>query len=249
MGAREALDRLVEYAVTDNPEFLKWFSGSKAIDAQGRPLLVYRGEHGEWSPLARDISDQLLEYAATETETFRRWFDGSKAVDSSGRPLVLYHGTDVPEHFQSFGRTEDIGYHFGTAKQATARTGVSDEVVRDAAKGGGPLPYQNYRRLIPVYLRVRKPLRLDDLNDWTPKHVADALVDADVVTPEEADAVDLVDQAQVKAWLGAKGYDGIVYKNRTEAGGGEDSWLVFDPRQVKSVWASKFNPRSTRYGR
>jgi hypoxanthine-guanine phosphoribosyltransferase len=31
---------------TDTPEFKRWFGDSKVVDAQGKPLVVYRGEHG-----------------------------------------------------------------------------------------------------------------------------------------------------------------------------------------------------------
>jgi len=179
---------------------------------------------------ARAIVDRLVEHAPTAAPGFCRWFDGSRVVDASGQPRVVYHGTDA-EDFDVFDRTEDIGFHFGTPEQANAR----------AVLGG------ESGRVIPVYLRIRRPLRMPDLHDWAPDAVASELVSLGVVTPGEADAAQLVDREQVRGWLAAKGYDGIVYANETEGGGG-DSYVVFDSSQVKSAYATRFRPGSPRFG-
>ena len=152
---------------------------------------------------ARAILDSLL-VEHPVTDTFKRWFSGSKVVDSRGNPKMVYHGTDS-EDFETFERTEDIGFHFGTARQASARVGASPAAVKDTLRSGGPFEYQSDRRLIPVYLRIRNPLRMPDLNDWAPQRVSQQLVVQGVITSDEADAVELVDQDQVRAWLVAKG--------------------------------------------
>jgi hypothetical protein len=40
---------LLESAVTDNPNFKKWFKDSKVVDKQGNPLPVYHGTGAEFS--------------------------------------------------------------------------------------------------------------------------------------------------------------------------------------------------------
>jgi len=51
---------------TDTPEFKRWFGDSKVVDAQGRPLVVYHGGHGEISSFDRPtFFSNLKEYAET----------------------------------------------------------------------------------------------------------------------------------------------------------------------------------------
>jgi ribosomal protein S18 acetylase RimI-like enzyme len=42
-----APDILFSRRQTDTPEFKRWFGDSKVVDADGQPLIVYRGQHGE----------------------------------------------------------------------------------------------------------------------------------------------------------------------------------------------------------
>lgn len=84
----------------------------------------------------------------TETEAFRRWFGESKVVDSEGKPLVVYHGTFGD--FSVFRKTRDIGFHFGSFEQANAIFGRK----------------RNGRSIMPVYLSIKNPLRIQDPRAW-----------------------------------------------------------------------------------
>lgn len=169
------------------------------------------------------------------TPEFKKWFGNSKVVDKDNNPKLVFHGTDSSD-FTVFERTEDIGYHFGTAPQANARIGSSPAAVRDTIAEGGPFDYQEGRRLVPVFLKIENPLTLPDLNDWSPRNVAAELVDRDVISHGQSEKTDLVDREQVRDWLATKGYDGIRYRNTTEAKGSPGySYIVFDPEQVKSA--------------
>ena len=143
-------------------------------------------------------------------------FARSQVVDQAGRPLVLYHGTDAK--FDVFERSDDIGFHFGPRETAEAR-------LRQAGMRNG--------RLMPVHVAISNPLRLPDLHTWAPNPVLAALEDAGVITGEQADAVDSVDRETVRTLLASKGYDGIVYANKTEGGG--DSYIAFRPEQVRNA--------------
>jgi hypothetical protein len=179
----------------------------------------------------------------TNTEAFRKWFGESKVVDEKGDPLVVYHGTE--EDFDTFERTEDIGFHFGTRHVANARIGASSNAVRETLRDGGPFDYQEGRNVIPAYLKIENPLRLPDLNDWTPDHVIDALVERGIVSADdELDGIE-VTRERVRDWLAVKGYDGIVYRNSVEANGrGGDSFIVFGSSQIKSATGNRgtFDP-------
>lgn len=129
---------------------------------------------------------------------------------------ILYHGTDVD--FDSFERSEDIGFHFGSKETAQKR-------IESGEMDDG--------RVVAATVNVRNPLRLRDLHTWSPKNVLSALVDAGIITDEQADEIDLVDRETIAPLLEAKGYDGIVYENETEGGG--DSVIALRPEQVAIV--------------
>jgi N12 class adenine-specific DNA methylase len=157
------------------------------------------GNTGEFNP---DNPGILHSVAQTATPAFKRWFEGSRVVDAKGRPLVLYHGTD--QDFDAFERTDDIGFHFGT------REAAADRLEAYGTHGHPP------KHVMPVYLRIRNPLRLPDLGMWEPENVAVALVKAGIIDQKTADRTEIVDREQVREWLAAKGYDAIVYANTVE---------------------------------
>lgn len=33
----------LQESITDNPQFMRWFKGSKIVDKNGNPLIVYHG--------------------------------------------------------------------------------------------------------------------------------------------------------------------------------------------------------------
>lgn len=168
------------------------------------------------------LDDTLAPNGQSVRDNFFAWFGDSKATDLYGLPLIAHHGTDAD--FDTFEFTEDIGFHFGSAETAATR-------VRQAEMEDG--------KTLAVYLRIRNPLRLPDLHTWSPSSVVGALFDAGVISSEQADEAGLVDREQVAAWLHAKGYDGIVYSNITEAGG--DSWIAMQPEQIKSATSNSGN--------
>lgn len=155
---------------------------------------------------------QHAQATSPEADPFAR----SQVVDQAGRPLVLYHGTDA--EFDVFERSDDIGFHFGPRETAEAR-------LTQAGMRNG--------RLMPVHVAISNPLRLPDLHTWAPNPVLAALEDAGVITGEQADAVDSVDRETVRTLLASKGYDGIVYANKTEGGG--DSYIAFRPEQITNA--------------
>lgn len=84
---------------------------------------------------------------------FKKWFGASKIVDKNGNPLPVFHGTD--KDFSSFdaSMTGDIGIHFGNAAQASAAVHKHwDRAQR----------YEDDSRLIPVFIRIEKPLYVKD---------------------------------------------------------------------------------------
>lgn len=151
---------------------------------------------------------------------FWRWFDDSQVVDKAGEPLVVYHATSQVFDVFEPQRNKDAGFHFGSRAQAEMRGGRRGAII-------------------PVYLSARRLKRVKDGGQWTKAQIAAAR---------------------------RQGYDGIVYLNRyegidterilalEEAGllrkldrlsdrefrkvvpEADDSFIVFEPTQIKSVY-------------
>ena len=101
---------------------------------------------------ARPLASMPPRTARTESEAFRRWFGDSKVVNADGTPMVVYHGTATRADFDTFSRTDDGGYHFGTAAAASERADVSS--------------LEMPQRVMPVYLAIKNPLTVEDQGGW-----------------------------------------------------------------------------------
>lgn len=181
----------------------------------------------------------------TDSADFRTWFGDSVVTDKSGRPLKVYHATNTD--FTEF----RAGSHFGSAQAANDRfEKLHDFSVRVVGRDPGRF------RVQPVYLKIENPLRLPDLaglpdpniapedkegelqqymRSWESEtDLAEVLYERDILTEDEfwEHQYDRLDK--LIPLLQSKGYDGIVYKNEIEDPG-HDSWIIFDPKQVRSV--------------
>ena len=168
------------------------------------------------------------------TPQFNAWFRGSIAVDKNGEPARFFHATHGKD-FKSFLPLS----HFGSARQAQDRLDFLDKV-----QGRSGFPMMKATRVIPVFLSVKKPFRLPDLGNFENKWGwIGPLREAGFPTSDSTDKPSSIPE-MIEMLRGA-GYDSIVYTNHTEGARGkkfEDSYIIFDPNQAKSV----FNPKPTR---
>lgn len=190
----------------------------------------------------------------TDTPEFRKWFGESKVVDENGEPLRVYHGTKTDNEFMEFFH----GSHFGTSVQAE---GILN--MRRSSNFSGMISNPN-ERILPVYLKIENPLRATlDLGVWTELTIGDDLIKQGYLDAGEKlkqmykETEMLLDEvykyhatseenlraydkfitqrnANIKSVLNEFGFDGIVYGNQWEGVG--DSWIIFEPTQVKSVF-------------
>lgn len=153
-----------------------------------------------------------------------------RSRDARGEPMIVFHVTDVPEDFDAFDATFDIGFHFGTLVQAHALACLDEE---------GPAP-----RIILAYLRIARPARRPDLHTWSPQAVLLQQCESGLLRPAGYEWLAEVDRTFVRRRLHSAGYDGIVYGDLTEAGG--DSFIVFGGAQIKSAVGNsgEFDPLS-----
>jgi diguanylate cyclase (GGDEF)-like protein len=228
---------------------------------------------------------------------FVQWFGDSKVVDKKGNPRVVYHGTDSVDDFTRFRRSlRDIGIHFGTKEQANDRLAYKSRLDMSGVMG---------QRIYPVFLKIEKPLRVDDPGAWDVYNMPLALKQTGIFKQEELqelaeyesilyraeqeeiyddesfrdDAVEAIHVEftdKVRDLLEKHGYDGIVYQNTGEIEGMaavmaeldsiplqagtkeekdkrrsetyarkkaleesdkvQDSYVVFEPTQIKSVF-------------
>ncbi len=200
---------------------------------------------------------------------FWDWFRGSVVRNPDGSPRIVYHGTTAREGVRT-GRgpiavhemfppiqsaftvfqpgREDIGIHFGTREQADyIRAGRDDAII------------------YPVYVRLKNPLRVYDSGEWHPTTLAHRLEDywprpkidneirgSRILSTDEVTRVDMAGdrhgnegaRVELVHILKRHGYDGIVYQNLYEGNKKDDSYIVFDPTQIKSAYGNRgtFDP-------
>ena len=154
--------------------------------------------------------------ALTPQEKQQEFFKDTKVVDDQGSPKAVYHATATK--FETFD-TKGLGSHFGTKEQA------GDRIDR------GSVPREG-RQVIPVYLNIKNPLRLDEpiFGDWEngneiKRQLEEKGLKSVPKEPKVKRGVDyypstgktrrqhLVD---IKRYLMDQGYDGIVYQNEFE---------------------------------
>ena len=197
---------------------------------------------------------------AVESDEFKRWFGRSKIVNPNGSPKVVYHGTKT--NFKSFDTgSSELGAHFGTPEQAAHFVERDPETFTNKDLGDDYTIEGRTDQVFPVYINLQNPIRLKDEGAWGPKRTARQLRRAGVINSAEEAAVPFDTNEGIKyvqGLLQKKGYDGIVYLNRREGLNrnpdvverddyednefkfsfpeAQDSYIVFEPTQVKSVF-------------
>jgi hypothetical protein len=165
----------------------------------------------------------------------KKFLEKSKVTD----PVFHAAKTDVKE-FSPKHRTElsSMGHHFGTSDQANFRTGQYD--FESEAPNVGK-----------YHLNVENPLEVSHMASFAPDHLADTMMDMNILAPEKYDAlaekhnydsVRLGDEL-VKI-LKKNGYDGLKYPNEREGEG--FSYVPFSPTQIKSATGNRgtYDPTS-----
>lgn len=190
-------------------------------------------------------------------DKFRQWFEGSQVVNEDGTPKVVFHTTTSPT-ITAFNNTKDIGFHFGTSEQANYMADLWKRQLGEIEETTGRV-LDRAPWTIPVFVNPKKLLRMNDLGAWLPDEVLDYLYVNDHVGEREYNTNlnrlaalgpnNLEGRALVRDLIRRKGYDGIVYKNLGEGVGvrnprlAEDSYIVFEPENIKSIFAHNFNGR------
>lgn len=183
----------------------------------------------------------------TTTTAFKKWFEDSKVVDANGKPMIMYHGTS--SDFAKFDNDVDtkgsmgnsVGFYFSASIEAANDYGSEGQVM-------------------PVYLRIKNPLRIDSrmVNHDAIGDMIGLNLSKVYGAPERAEvywffknggAYDGRKEARVGdavvAAAKAKGYDGAIFKERI-GGKTVDVYLAFDAEQIKSATGNQgtFDPNN-----
>ena len=232
------------------PAFRRWFEGSKVVDEDGEPLVVFHGTRSPWDfevfiPGGPDPGDR--DDPSVETASF---------ADTLSDPSSF-----VGPHFSESGRV--------ALKFASGRAARWD---RDRSRGA-----PESGRVVPVYLAIRNPIVFDsdrDFYEWVVELGASSQLDEEIYSSREGtdeaddeqegeytleerlDAIQALESSvdmggdlslyqQVMEELGRSaawalqklGHDGVQYLNDVEGGGW--SWCPLGEGRVKSALANR----------
>ncbi len=196
--------------------------------------IAIKGEKDVEEVHSLDITEKMRESVmegqplfSLKNNALREWMAFSRVKK------VMYHATTAD--FETFDTDRgDLGAHFGTMEQANN--------VADFRLGGEP---GSDIKIIPVWLNITNPLRLKDVGTFHADGIASQLARKKLITKAEARAMEKdierdwkmrkVYDPQLLQVIREAGYDGVVYKNTAEHEGKGDSYIAFNPNQVKSA--------------
>jgi conjugative element/phage-associated large polyvalent protein/ADP-ribosyltransferase-like protein len=180
---------------------------------------------------------------------FKNWFGESAVKDRNGKPTVVYHGSGSA--FEAFDPKERgvktlhpaalLGDYF-TSDPRIAHLFLPDSIPELTAKGAtrGPKdPYGEGANIVPAYLSIKKPYKIDPADF------------AQLLDNEDVHQVQALHEELIKG-----GYDGIHIPSKSEYGNiyvpeelhGADTWVALHPEQVKSAIGNRgtFDPNDIR---
>lgn len=169
-----------------------------------------------------DALEAAQREAVTSSPAFKEWFGSSKVVDEDGKPKVLYHGT--AGDFSTF-----IPGGLEPTMSGPAIWLSPDADHQPAAHNiGGRGRYRDGTNVMPVYVRMERPLLIDDMQslEWAREVFAGGSAEFPQLLPKSwADEVTRDGE-----------YDGIIFDGEALGWGkGSTEYIVFDPTQVKSA--------------
>lgn len=139
-------------------------------------------------------------------EAFDAWFAGSVVIDAQGHALTLFHGTGA-----------DTGNEFWPGSFFTDRPDIADiyaQAPTRQVEGGGP-------NVVPIHLRLCNPYLHDDIGSG--ENLSHAVLGRRA-------SLEAVREALI-----ARGFDGIVIRNRLDLGGVQTQYVAFHPHSIKSA--------------
>ncbi|MEI6731153.1 MAG: hypothetical protein WCK90_00580, partial [archaeon] len=225
----------------NSPAFKAWFAGSKIVDPDGNPLVVYHGTGADDFSVFQSHQPQTVYYAdGTEVKEANSWDMGD---DRKGMPEAYHYGavSDAsvmgPQAALKMRQADadkydskdvDTQRHLNDLKRLAAFTKIEHRTeVRPTNDGFYFTPDVNYSfirdigirdqgRVLPVYLSIKNPIYLNSAQ------IENAAADWRIEKYK------------------AMGYDGAIYASykddiRKTGWNGSTQIVAFYPEQIKSV--------------
>lgn len=238
---------------TSLPTFTEWFVRSSVVNEVGEPLVVYHGSHQDFTVFQQQEGAHLGFHFGNQQaantrldDTADKHFDNAEYIRLNERASMFYldlrafnnslevkSANTSPETIlvdaKRLGKEiwEIIGDY---AYQPTPEELAKRKELETRFKEANVLvhKYGAGSHIDAFYLSIQRPLRLPDVGDWGT---------ADTVARELPWGSDAETFEEIVAEIKAHGYDGIVYHNKVENMAGEqaDSYIAFDPEQIKSA--------------
>lgn len=163
----------------------------KGVDSSANRFIDGKSSMAVKDEVVHFARERNLKPVDTESQNFKRWFKGSQVVDEDGSPLVLSHGTTHdfsvfdrnkanPEGYVGAGfyfsdSPDDVFHHYaGEGPDLKNRIdGLAERIQQEHEFDGDEMSFEEARELasaelnggeekiLPVYLRIKKPLVLD----------------------------------------------------------------------------------------
>ena len=223
-----SLDKAVK-KITDNPNFVKWFGGSKVVDENGEPLVVYH-----WTDYEFNIFDMVSSGGLAHFGTKKAAWDRSRGMSGIGY--------EIEKDDDGYYVYSDSGPNEGEGQGPFKTNAEAKSFIKTQPKKIDPMA---------VYLNLKNPLRVPDLGVWPFDGVRTYLSNNNIISDKEASkAWKSWQQSDSKGWeslksiLAKHGYDGLIYTNEMEDKG-NDSYIAFNPTQIKSIYnQGTFDPNN-----
>ncbi len=205
------------------------------IDRIPAEVRYFAGGEGVEGPMMPELLEKYMPPSELSLDpNFRRFFEGSQAVDEYGEPVMFHHGTLWPNPITEFSPNS----HFGTASHANERVSALS-ALKDEYRHRYYHPSKAFEapQIMPVYLNVKNPLRLEDTLDesWREQiNKAKALGHDSIVYLNRGEMTDkqlAKTNALERVWRGRLSDNYL----RSEVPGLGDSYIVFEPTQIKSA--------------
>ncbi len=237
---------------TDTPAFKAWFGDSKVVEPFDSKLITegreYEGRLFGGAYTESRITMQrgtpkraMIESARNRYNDIRVELGFSKVSDWSvrpsdlvqnfkGKPLVVYHGTQMD--FEEFVPWS----HFGSSVQANQR--LAD--VIGTGQSVSPDRYRPDQRILPVYLALRNPLRLNDVGSWGYDKLVPELVRAGIISKKTGDSIlkklrGEWHNLKAQTWEYRNGYEQIIEAKRPQLEEGLKKIRENSEREIQSL--------------
>lgn len=143
-------------SVTTLPAFKRWFSGSKVVDSDGNPMVVYHGTNAKMTTF--DVKPFSIYWGGKELNFKAFYFtDNESVAESYGRNVMpVYLSMQRPKIVDAKGETWDEFNPFGVIGNTVAggeHDGIIVKNIRDESSGGGDTESTVYVVLKPEQIK------------------------------------------------------------------------------------------------